>query len=44
MVDLSCKTGVDKECRGLECFIQQLSVSCPEGEDFVHVYIYAKQY
>lgn len=44
MVELSCKTGVDKECRSLECVIQQLSVSYPEGEDFVHVYIYAKQY
>lgn len=44
MVELSCKTGVGKECRSLECVIQQLSVSYPECEDFVHVYIYAKQY
>ena len=44
MVGLSCKTGVGKECRSLECVIQQLSVSYPEGEDFVNVCIYAKRY
>ena len=44
MVELSCKTGVGKECRSLECVIQQLSVSYPEGEDFVNVCIYAKRY
>ena len=44
MVELSCKTGVCKECRSLECVIQQLSVSYPEGEDFVHVHIHSKRY
>lgn len=44
MVELSCFTGVDKEGRSLDCVIHQLSVSYPEGEDFVHVHIYAKRY
>ena len=45
MVELSCPTGVGKEGCGIgDCIIHKLSVSYPEGEDFVHVYIYAKRY
>lgn len=44
MVELSCFTGVDKEGRSLDCVIHKLSVSYPEGEDFVHVHLYAKRY
>lgn len=44
MVELSCFIGVGKEGRSLDCVIHKLSVSYPEGEDFVHVHIYAKRY
>lgn len=44
IVELSCKTDVGKECISIEGIIQQLSVSYPECEDFVHVHIYFKRY
>lgn len=45
MVELSCFTGVGKEGRSThDLIIHKLSVSYPEGEDFVHVHIYAKRY
>ena len=45
MVELSCSTGVGKEgCGTNNLVIHNLSVSYPEGEDFVHVHIYAKRY
>lgn len=44
MVELSCFTGVGKEGCGTSCIIHQLSVSYPEGEDFVHVHICAKRH
>ena len=44
MVELSCFIGIGKEGRSLDCVIHQLSVSYPEGEDFVHVHLYAKRY
>lgn len=44
MIELSCPTGVGKEGCGTSCIIHQLGVSYPEGEDFVHVHIYAKRY
>ena len=46
MVELSCFTGVGKEgCGTNNLIIHKLSVSYPpEGEDFVHVHLYAKRY
>lgn len=44
VIEFSCPTGVGKEGRSTSGIIHQLSVSYPEGEDFVHICIYAKRY